>query len=83
MAARTKRGTLDKPWDDGVRAKIKTSMLLNRLTTHALSDVEIMTTSQVHAAAVVLKKSLPDLASSELNVNGKILVELNDHWAKT
>ena len=69
--------------DDLTREKIKTSQLLNRLTTHALSDVEIMTTSQVHAAAVVLKKSLPDLASSELNVNGKIIVELNDHWAKT
>ena len=79
MAARIR----DIKHDERTRAKIQTSQLVNRLTKHALSDVEIMTTSQVHAAAVILKKSLPDLASSDVNVSGKIIVELNDHWAKT
>lgn len=78
MPARTRKVKLD----DLTRERIKTSQLLNRLTTHALSDVEIMTTSQVHAAAVVLKKSLPDLASSDVNLSGGITVEINDHWAK-
>lgn len=78
MPARTRKVKLD----DLTRERIKTSQLLNRLTTHALSDEEIMTTSQVHAAAVVLRKSLPDLASSDIKVDGKLIVEINDHWAK-
>jgi hypothetical protein len=69
MAARTKRGTLDKPWDDGVRAKIKTSMLLNRLTDHAFDKVK-MSSTQVTAAIAVLRKSLPDLSSEDVNIKG-------------
>jgi hypothetical protein len=78
MAARIR----DIKHDERTREKIKTSQLVNRLTKHALSDVEIMTTSQVHAAAVVLKKSLPDLTSTDVKVDGKLIIEINDHWAK-
>lgn len=64
MAARKNRGTLDKPWDDSVRLKIKTSMLINRLTDFVESKVELAP-HQVTAALGLLKKTLPDLAAVE------------------
>ena len=58
MAARkTPVGRMWTP--DIVRERIKTSMIVNRLTDHALGNVE-MTTSQVTAALGLLRKSLPD-----------------------
>ena len=61
MAAR-----LRKMHQDDVRAKIQTSQLLNRLADHALGAVEL-TTTQVRAIEVLLKKVLPDLQSVELS----------------
>ena len=55
MAARNKA-----THDYKTRQKIQTSQLVNRLTTHALSDEDVMTTSQVRAAEILLKKTLPD-----------------------
>ena len=45
-----------------VRERIKTSMLIHRLTEHALGSVE-MPTSAVSAALGLLRKSIPDLAA--------------------
>jgi hypothetical protein len=42
------------------RERIRTSMLKNRLQDHALGRCE-MTLSQVKAASIVLRKTLPDL----------------------
>lgn len=42
------------------REKIQTSMLINRLSDHALGKVDLSPT-QVRAIEVLLKKSLPDL----------------------
>ena len=42
------------------REKIRTSMLINRLVNHALGKCD-MTPSQVRAARLVLRKTLPDL----------------------
>ncbi len=64
MAARTNRGTLDKPWDDGVRSKIQTSMLVNRLEKCALGELELRS-DQLKSAEILLSKSLPSLASIE------------------
>ncbi len=58
--------------DDKTREKIRTSQLLNRLHAYALSEddpqsgkpVELSST-QVKAIEVLLKKSLPDLQSIE------------------
>ena len=55
MAARNKA-----THDYKTRQKIQTSQLVNRLTSHALSDEDVMTTSQVRAAEILLKKTLPD-----------------------
>jgi len=68
MAARSSKTTLHEKW----REKIAASMLLNRLANHALGKCE-MTSTQVRAAEVLLKKVMPDLSatdlSGELNVN--------------
>lgn len=60
MAARIKNYHTEE-----VRKRIQTSQLLNRLTNHALGEVD-MTSTQVTAALGVLKKSLPDLQSVAL-----------------
>lgn len=48
--------------DQETREKIQTSQLVNRLTDHANGTVE-MTSTQVKAAEILLRKSLPDLSS--------------------
>jgi len=68
MAART----VKVKHDDATREKIRTSQLLNRLHAYALSEddpqsgkpVELSST-QVKAIEVLLRKSLPDLQSVE------------------
>lgn len=53
--------------DEATRKRIQTSQLINRLNTHALSDKELMTNSQVNAAKILLNKSVPDLSSMTLS----------------
>ena len=50
--------------DQKSRDKIQVSQLVNRLNKHALSDEEIMTSSQIRAAEILLKKKLPDLTNT-------------------
>jgi hypothetical protein len=50
--------------DDQTRAKIQTSQILNRLIDHVVGKVELSTT-QVRAAEILLKKVLPDLTATE------------------
>ena len=66
MAARKKAGTLDKPWDEKVRAKIQTSMLVNRLHDHVFATAELSQT-QMKAIEILLRKSLPDLSAVTLS----------------
>lgn len=60
MAAR-----LRKMHQDDVRAKIKTSQLINRLEDHAFGDEPLLDPSQVNAIKILLGKTLPDLQSVE------------------
>jgi hypothetical protein len=56
---------------------IQTSKLINKLEHHALEGTE-MSQSQVHAAMGLLKKTLPDLKATELDVGqGELTVNLN------
>jgi len=64
VAARTRRGTKSSPWDEKVRERIKTSMLINRLSDHVFGKVELSPT-QVRSAEILLKKTTPDLSSTE------------------
>lgn len=59
MAARKRSWTPEK-----VRQRMRTTMLVRRLTKHVLGKVE-MTPSQVTAALGLLKKTLPDLSAVE------------------
>jgi hypothetical protein len=51
------------------RQKIQTSQLINRLTSHAFGEVELSTT-QVKAIDILLKKALPDLQSISAEITG-------------
>lgn len=72
---RLTRGTSDVPWDTKVRKRIQASMIVNRLTNHIKGLVELSTT-QVRAAEILLRKVLPDLATVELQAGdgGPILI---------
>ncbi len=48
--------------DEETRGRIKASQLINRLTAHALGEVE-MTSSAVTAGLGLLKKIVPDLSA--------------------
>ena len=52
---------------DFVRDKIRTSQLINRLSANALADNELMTTSQVNSARILIGKVLPDLRAVEVD----------------
>ena len=77
MAARTLRPR----HQDEVRTKIQASQLLNRLQNHALGKpdekpVELSTT-QIKAIEILLRKTLPDLSSVELTGDPNRPVEMN------
>lgn len=72
MAARTRRTELSDAW----RQKIRTSMLINRLQNHVLGRIQ-MTSTQIRAAEILFRKTLPDLTSVEHSGEVKLgLVEL-------
>lgn len=69
MAARNPP-TADRAWTpDKVRARIKTSMILNALSNHVLKGTK-MDKTQVTAAVALLKKTLPDLSNVDMQVSG-------------
>jgi hypothetical protein len=56
--------------DDETRARIQTSQLINRLTSHALGRLKKeLSASQVKAIEILLRKTLPDLATIEMRGN--------------
>jgi hypothetical protein len=62
MAARTRRIN----HDDATRLKIQTSQIINRLQDNALGKLKSeMTPGQIQSANILLKKSVPDLSSTE------------------
>lgn len=89
MGARKRRGTSDTGWADEVRERIKSSMLINRLIDHALGKVGMLPT-QVRAVEILLRKTLPDLASTEHTgaVEHRFVAEVpavsadSEEWAK-
>ena len=56
---------------ENTRKRIQTSMIVKRLESHILGEIDL-TSTQVRSAEVLLRKTLPDLASIDLNavVNG-------------
>lgn len=76
MAAR-----LNPQHDERTRLKIKTSQLVNRLQDHANGKVE-MAPTQVRAAEVLLKKTIPDLAAMQLSGNANAPLAVAFTWLK-
>lgn len=54
--------------DDNTRAKIQAAQLINRLTSHACGELELSST-QVRAIEVLLRKTLPDLSDVRMEVD--------------
>ena len=50
-----------------IKEKIKASQLVNRLRNHVLGKIDLSAT-QVQAATALLRKVVPDIASSEVKV---------------
>jgi hypothetical protein len=61
MAARIRKTTLSDEW----KAKIQAGAILTRLVKHVNGEIE-MSASQIKAADILLKKTIPDLARSEV-----------------
>ena len=59
------------------REKIQTSMLINRLTDHALDKIEL-TPAQVQSIKILLGKTLPDLKATE--ISGSIAIDTHEQW---
>lgn len=79
MAARKNRITHDAK----TRQKIQASQIVNRLINHTLGEVE-MTSTQVRAAEILLKKTLPDLSQMTIDaeVETRELKPLTEEEAK-
>jgi hypothetical protein len=61
MAARTLR----PKHSDEIRAKIQASQLINRLQDHVFKDKSV-TSTQMKAIEILLRKSVPDLSNVQL-----------------
>ena len=61
--------------DATARQNIQTSQLLNRLNSRANGQVE-MTPTQVKAAEILLRKSLPDLSATTVETGEKLAAAL-------
>lgn len=62
MAARTRKVKLDEGW----KSRIQTSMLLNRVNSHALGEVD-MTNTQLDAAKFLLNKTVSNAPTETKN----------------
>lgn len=64
MAARKRKLGINDTW----RERIQTSMLINRLTDHIVGKLKLES-SQIKAIEILLRKTAPDLAQVDSNVN--------------
>lgn len=66
------------PWTpDKVRERIKTSVIADRLSKHVLGQIE-MSPTQVRAAEILLRKTVPDLSATELTGELKVNHDITD-----
>ena len=68
--------------DEETRLKIQTSQLLNRLQNHVLNDDE-MSSTQLRAAEVLLRKALPDLSQVEMTGDDSAPMKMVFEWKKS
>jgi len=53
-------------------------MLVERLVKHALADSDVMTTSQVNAAKILLNKTIPD--TRDYNIESVVDMTIDNDW---
>lgn len=56
--------------DENTRLKIQAAQLINRLESHARGECE-MSTTQVRAIEILLRKILPDLSDVKMDIDTK------------
>jgi len=71
MAESRRKLANDAAWRDN----IKTAHVLKKLQNHVFGDVD-MTSTQVKAAEILLKKTIPDVQQIQIDVSGGLTVEV-------
>lgn len=64
---------IGKLHQDDIRSKIQASQLVNRLHGHVVGELE-MSATQIKAAEILLRKSVPDLAAVTIDGNVGVTV---------
>ena len=73
---------INKLHQDDVRKKIQVSQLLNVLQNHALGTTEDLSPTRMKAIEILLRKSMPDMASVTINGDADQPLQHIVTWAK-
>ena len=77
MAARTRALRLTPEWKE----KIRVGVLIDRLSKHANGELE-MSSTQIKAADILLKKMVPDVARTEIVGDDDQPIQMVIGWQK-
>jgi hypothetical protein len=73
---------INKLHQDDVRKKIQVSQLLNVLQNHALGTTEDLSPTRMKAIEILLRKSMPDMASVTISGDADQPLQHIVTWAK-
>jgi len=73
---------INKLHQDDVRKKIQVSQLLNVLQNHALGETEDLSPTRMKAIEILLRKSMPDMASVTISGDADQPLQHVVTWAK-
>ena len=73
---------INKLHQDDVRKKIQVSQLLNVLQNHALGLTEDLSPTRMKAIEILLRKSMPDMASITISGDSEQPLQHIVTWAK-
>jgi hypothetical protein len=73
---------INKLHQDDVRKKIQVSQLLNVLQNHALGLTEDLSPTRMKAIEILLRKSMPDMASITISGDSEQPIQHIVTWAK-
>jgi len=73
---------INKLHQDDVRKKIQVSQLLNVLQNHALGTTEELSPTRMKAIEILLRKSMPDMASVTISGDSEQPLQHIVTWAK-
>jgi hypothetical protein len=73
---------INKLHQEDVRKKIQVSQLLNVLQNHALGEIEELSPTRMKAIEILLRKSMPDMASVTISGDQDQPLQHIVTWAK-